>query len=95
MDKETKNLLINAMEECGKIVHYCGKSIKYGLFGHHPNKSKTNGDEILIKYYKLQAMIETLQRNHVLPVYSRDYINHIKRDALNGVKSVKRNKNIK
>lgn len=88
MDNKTKNMLIGAMEECGKITQYCSKAIKFGLFGHHPNnKNKTNGDEILIKYYKLQAIIEYLQRDHVLPVYGDDYINHIKRNTISKIKS--------
>ena len=90
MDNKTKNMLIGAIEECGKITQYCSKAIKFGLFNHHPNKNKTNGDEILIKYYRLQSIIEALQRDHVLPTYSRDYIDHIKRESLNNVKASKK-----
>ena len=86
MDNKIKNILIAMMEECGKLTQYCSKSIKYGLFGHHPNKQKTNGDEILIKYYRIQAIIEVLQHEHVLPVYSRDYINSIKHDTVSKFK---------
>lgn len=90
MENKTKNMLIWAMEECGKITQYCSKSIKYGLFSHHPNKSKTNGEEILIKYYRLQAIIEKLQNDHVLPIYSKDYINHIKKDITTKTKNNKK-----
>ena len=87
MHNKTKDLLIRAMEECGKITQYCSKAIKFGLFGHHPNnKNKTNGDEIIIKYYRLQAIIETLQHDRVLPKYSKDYINHIKQDTIKNMK---------
>lgn len=91
MDKRTKNLLIAMMEECGKITQYCSKGIKFGLFSHHPNKKdKTNGDEIMIKYYRLQAMIETLQRERVLPIYPKEYVNHIKQDTVNKIKTRKK-----
>ena len=86
MDKE-KNLLIKAMEECGKITQYCSKAIKFGLFSHHPNEHTTNGGKILTKYYYLQAIIEELQRNHVLPIYSKSYIDALKRDAIHKTKN--------
>ena len=86
MNNKTKSLLIRMMEECGKITQYCSKAIKHGLFSHHPNKSKTNGDEILIKYYRLQAIVEALQNERVLPTYNREYIEHIKRDTIGKVK---------
>lgn len=91
MDNKTKNMLIGAMEECGKITQYCSKAIKFGLFSHHANKDKTNGDEILIKYYRLQAIIEALQHERVIPTYSMDYINNIKRDTLSKIKTQKNN----
>ena len=82
MDNKTRSMLIGATEECGKIAQYCLKAIKFGLFSHHPNKIKTNGDEILINYYRLQSIVEALQRDHVLPTYSADYIDFIKRESL-------------
>lgn len=90
MDNKTKNMLVRMMEICGKITQYCSKSINFGLFSHHPNKNKTNGDEILIKYYHLQAIIESLQRDNVLPIYRKEYVNHIKREAINNTKPPKR-----
>lgn len=83
MDNKTKNLLIGLIGECGKITQYCSKAVKFGLFDHHPNKDKTNGEEILNRYYHLQAIIETLQHERVLPTYSKDYINTIKRNTIN------------
>ena len=91
MDNKTKNMLIALMEECGKLTQYSSKAIKFGLFGHHPNnKNKTNGDEIMIKFYKLQAIIEHLQKERVLPVYGSDYINHIKRSTISKINSHKK-----
>lgn len=87
MDKE-KNLLIKAMEECGKITQYCSKAIKFGLFSHHPNEHVTNGDKILTKYYHLQAIIEELQHNRVLPTYSKSYIDAIKRETIHQTKTL-------
>lgn len=92
MDNKTKNMLVAAMEECGKITQYCSRALKFGLFSHHPNKRKTNGDEIMIKYYRLQSIIETLQRDRVLPTYSKDYIEHIKRESRNNAKVSKNHK---
>lgn len=93
MQNKEKELLVGAMEQCGKITQFCSKALKFGLFSHHPNSRKTNGDEILTKYYRLQGIIEELQRNRVLPTYNNDYINRIKHDAVVNVKSPKKFKN--
>ena len=89
MNKKTKNLLNKAIEECSKLTQYCSKAIQFGLFSSHPNKKKTNGDEILVKYYRLQAIIEELQKENVLPRYGYDYIIKIKQNSINDIKNKK------
>lgn len=90
MDNKTRKILNQMVEKCEKLNHYTSKAMRFGLFSHHPNnKNKTNGDEIIIAYYKLQNYIEILQDNHVLPRYSKDYIATIKR---NDIKNIKYNK---
>ena len=83
MNKNTKSLILGMVEECNKITQYCSKAIKFGLFSHHPNDQDTNGNKILVKYYRLQGIIEALQRERLLPTYSKKYIEEIKRNSYN------------
>ena len=87
MENKTKTMLINIMEESAEIIQVCSKSIRFGLTGHHPNKTKTHDHEILTEYYHLQALIEKLQRDKVLPTYSEDHILSIKKDKLRRMKN--------
>jgi hypothetical protein len=90
MNNKTKKLLNGAIEECSKITQFCSKAMKFGLFSHHPNEHATNGDKILTRYYRLQAIIEKLQRERVLPTYSQNYINALKRESVyNNTKNIK------
>lgn len=82
MDHKTKNMLTVAMEESAEIIQACSKSIRFGLSNHHPNRKTTNADEILTEFYQLQAVIEDLQRNRMLPTYNEDYIKNIKKNKL-------------
>ena len=77
-----KNMLIVAMEESAEIIQACSKAIRFGLHNHHPNKNETHENEILIEYYHLQAIIEQLQREKIIPTYSEERISAIKRDKL-------------
>lgn len=91
MDNKTKKLLVAVMEKCAKITQYCSKAIKFGLFSHHPNERATNGEKILIEYYRLQAIIESLQQEHVLPVYSKSYIEALKKESIrNSTKNIRK-----
>ena len=82
----TKTILIYLCEECDKLATLSTKAVKYGLFDKRSNNSKTIGDRIMINYYRIQAIIESLQRDHLLPVYSKDYINNIKRNTIKQLK---------
>lgn len=93
MDNKVKNLLIQVMEESSEIIQACSKSIRFGLHNHHPNKIDTHEDEILVEYYHLQAIIEKLQENKVLPRYSEDRIAFIKRDKLRRMKKYEQQAN--
>lgn len=88
MDSKIKNMLIVAMEESAEIAQACSKAIRFGLLGHHPNKSKNqnHAHEILVEYYQLQAIIEKLQHDKLLPYYSEEYIANIKRNKLSKTK---------
>jgi len=82
MDSKTKNLLVVATEECAEVTQACTKSIRFGINNHHPNRKTTNADEILTEFYQLQAVIEELQRDKMLPIYNEDYVRSIKRNKL-------------
>ena len=87
MNKNAKNFVLGIMEECNKISQYCSKALKFGIFSHHPNEHTTNGDKILTKYYRLQGLIESLQRERLLPTYNKKYIDALKREGCSYHKS--------
>lgn len=82
MENKTKNMLIVAMEESAEITQACSKAIRFGLVSRHPSKKKTHNHEILIEYYHLQAIIEKLQNDKSLPVYTEGHIKNIKENKI-------------
>lgn len=93
MENKHKKILVQLIEECGKLTRNCYDAIHFGLFARKVNQlDHTNGEKILNKYYRIQAIIEVLQSNGVLPTYSRAYIEHIKRDVYNKFGNHRKNK---
>lgn len=86
MDKKTERMLVEVMEESSEIIQACSKSIRFGLDSHHPSKTINHDDEILTEFYHLQAIIEQLQRDKILPTYSEDSINYIKKGKIRRMK---------
>ena len=93
MDGKTKQLLVEAMEESAEVIQACSKAIRFGLGNHHPNKHENHADEILTEYYHLQTIIESLQREKVLPIYNEEHIKTIKKDKFYRMKKYLNQKN--
>ena len=90
MDNKTKDMLIGAMEESSEVIQACSKAIRFGLDNHHPNRTETHRNEIVTEYYHLQAIIEKLQKDGMLPTYSEDHIKYIKKGKLKRMRNTKK-----
>lgn len=76
---ERENLYQVMQEECSEIIQATSKIIRFGEHNHHPNKPLvTNASELMTEYYQLQAVMEILQENNILPVLSEEEIVQIK-----------------
>lgn len=76
---ERENLYQVLQEECGEIIQAASKIMRFGEYNHHPNKPLiTNTSELMTEYYQLQAVMEILQENNILPVLSEKEIMQIK-----------------
>lgn len=82
-----ENLLVCVGEECGEIQQEASKILRFGPNNKRPNcnKEDTNAEALLVEFYQLEALIEMLQEEQVLPIYNRTDINCIKRNKKNKV----------
>lgn len=80
-----ENLLLTVMEECAEISEDVSKSLRFGV-GQKFNSAMTNGEKVMKEYYQLIAVVEMLQDNGVLPVFSEDFIATVKDKKKENVK---------
>ena len=84
---KTENILTTALEECAEVQQAISKAMRFGMNAHHPMKpDHTNAHDILTEYYQLQAVIELLQKNDILPVLPEDKITSIKQHKLESMR---------
>lgn len=93
MISKEENLLIVAMEECNEVGQALSKTLRFGPNSKDPinKKAKPHGNEVVNEFYQLQALIEELQYQGILPKFDREDINNIKH---NKKRRVYRNYNI-
>lgn len=82
-----ENLLVTTNEECCEIGQAIDKALRFGMNASHPNNpARSNAMDILVEYYQLQAMMEMLQNENILPTLSDKHINLIKTEKIDKVK---------
>lgn len=81
--KKNEYLALVALEECSEVQQALAKGMRFGFEDTHPERSSlTNGDEVLIEFYQLTAMIEELQQKGLLKELSSSDIADIKQRKL-------------
>ena len=84
---KTENILTTALEECAEVQQAISKAMRFGMNAHHPMKpDHTNALDILTEYYQLQAVMELLQKDNILPVLPEDKITSIKQHKLEAMR---------
>ncbi len=79
-------LTLVAIEECAEIQQALSKAVRFGFDDHHPDcPDKTNEDDVLHEFYQLTAMIEELQRQHIIRKPTDEAIRRIKEQKLSKV----------
>lgn len=79
-----ENLLFCVGEECGEIQQAISKVARFGPKNHKPCKRETkhietNAEQVLIEFYQLDALIEMLQDEGILPKLYKSEVEEIKR----------------
>ena len=78
---ETENLCITAMEECAELSAELSKGLRFGFSSrnpvNNPNKKDT-ATQAILEFYHVEAMIELLIENGVLPKISKEDADKIK-----------------
>lgn len=88
---KSQYLLTKVIEEASEISKASTKALTFGINNHNPlTPETTNGDDIMIEFYHLDAMIEMLQKEGVLPILSKEEEIRIKK-----VKKIKVNSYMK
>lgn len=78
-----ENLCFLAMEECAELSQAVSKSARFGVKSHHPDHpDKTNGEDIILEFYQLQAVINML--------YDAGYIRRPSEQEINRIMDSKR-----
>lgn len=63
-----EQLLVIAMEECAEIQQAISKALRFGMDNHHPSSPEiTNGKAIWTEISQLNAVIQILIDNGILP----------------------------
>ena len=84
---KTENILTTALEECAEIQQAISKAMRFGMNAHHPMKpDHTNAHDILTEYYQLQAVMELLQKDGILPFLPENEITAIKQHKLEAMR---------
>ena len=84
---KTENILTTALEECAEIQQAISKAMRFGMNAHHPMKpDHTNAHDILTEYYQLQAVMELLQKDGILPILPENEITAIKQHKLEAMR---------
>ena len=84
---KTENILTTALEECAEIQQAISKAMRFGMNAPHPMKpDHTNAHDILTEYYQLQAVMELLQKDNILPILPEDEITSIKQHKLEAMR---------
>lgn len=60
-------LLTVLAEEAAEIIQAVSKIQRFGLNDVGPARSKTNADQLMHEFYDLQAVMQLLQMNQILP----------------------------
>lgn len=78
---ETENLCVTAMEECDELSAELSKGLRFGFSScnpvNNPNKKDT-ATQAILEFYHVEAMIELLIENGVLPKISKEDAEKIK-----------------
>ena len=80
-----------AMEECNEVAFEISKGIRFGFDTHTFLTSKghmntyNHGRDCMLEFYQLQAMIELMQKEGILPRLPDREIKQIKEDKLRKV----------
>lgn len=75
-----ENLNICVMEGCGELIQAVSKVTRFGKDNHHPDAiQKTNEEDLIRKYYQLQAVVEMVFEKEGLRRISEQEIDHIKK----------------
>ena len=78
---ETENLCVTAMEECAELSAELSKGLRFGFSSrnpvNNPNKKDT-ATQAILEFYHVEAMIELLIENGVLPKISKEDADKIK-----------------
>ena len=59
-------LLACLMEECGEVIHACGKALRFGLNDIGPNNKLTNGELIEKEFIDIKSIMEMLKCDNYL-----------------------------
>lgn len=66
-------LLTKVIEEATEISQAATKSLTFGINNHNPlTPNKSNADDIINEFYHLDAMIEMLQQEDILPKLTKE-----------------------
>ena len=78
---ETENLCVTTMEECAELSAELSKGLRFGFSSrnpvNNPNKKDT-ATQAILEFYHVEAMIELLIENGVLPKISKEDADKIK-----------------
>ena len=95
---ETENLCVTAMEECAELSAELSKGLRFGFSSrnpvNNPNKKDT-ATQAILEFYHVEAMIELLIENGVLPKISKEDADKIKIAKKRKVEKYKRRSNRK
>lgn len=78
---ETENLCVTTMEECAELSAELSKGLRFGFSSHNPVNNPNKKDtatQAILEFYHVEAMIELLIENGVLPKISKEDADKIK-----------------
>lgn len=74
-------LMSIAAEECAEVIQAASKITRFGLDNYAPKAPiETNAHHMMVEYYQLAAVVEMLQKQGVLPVFTDKYIKQVKQE---------------
>lgn len=78
---KSQYLLTKVAEEATEIAKAATKSLTFGIDNYNPMTPKrTNADDIMMEFYHLDAMIEMLQKEGILPILTKEEEMKIKKE---------------